>query len=55
MKQSERRAYLIRALLDEQPQYVCINLGEAMTAKEIFDRSIVIDADIAEALTMLTN
>ena len=30
--------------------YACVNLGEAMTAKEIADRSIVIDADIGTVL-----
>lgn len=30
--------------------YACINLGEAMTAKEIADRSIVIDMDIGMVL-----
>ena len=35
--------------------YVCINLGEAMTAKEVVDRSIVIEADIGVVLTELAN
>ena len=35
--------------------YACINLGEAMTAKEIVDRSIVIEADIGVVLTELAN
>lgn len=34
--------------------YACINLGEAMTAKEIRDRSIVIDADIVEVLERIS-
>lgn len=34
--------------------YACINLSEVMTAKEIRDRSIVIDADIAEVLERIS-
>lgn len=35
--------------------YACINYGEAMTAKEIADRSIVINADIGAVLQALSN
>lgn len=34
--------------------YTCINLGEAMTAKEIASRSILIDADIRIVLQMVS-
>ena len=39
----------------ENPQatYACVNYGEANTAKEIAERSIVINADIGEVVSAL--
>ena len=44
--------YPFLRLTYENPRatYACVNLGQAMTAKEIADRSIVIDADIDRVL-----
>lgn len=42
--------FLRRTYANPEATYACLNLGEAMTAREIADRSILIDADIDQAL-----
>lgn len=46
--------FLQMTYLNPNAVYACINLGEAMTAKEVRNRSIVIDADIAHVLERIS-